>query len=86
MIHFPFGGLGLLGAARGGRLTLLWGGMLAWQAATRKRYLRTPKNPNWVTQAPVYIKDTLPKFNMEPENDGFQKESPFPGADFQVPC
>ena len=21
---------------------------------------------------------------MEPENDGFQKESPFPGADFQV--
>ena len=25
------------------------------------------------------------KFNMEPENDGFQKESPFPGADFQVP-
>ena len=29
---------------------------------------------------------TLPKFNMEPENDGFQKESPFPGVDFQVPC
>ena len=28
---------------------------------------------------------TPPKFNMEPENDGFQKESPFPGADFQVP-
>ena len=26
------------------------------------------------------------KFNMEPENDGFQKESPFPGANFQVPC
>ena len=26
------------------------------------------------------------KFNMEPENDGFQKESPFPGADLQVPC
>ena len=22
---------------------------------------------------------------MEPENDGFEKESPFPGADFQVP-
>ena len=21
---------------------------------------------------------------MEPENNGFQKESPFPGADFQV--
>ena len=29
--------------------------------------------------------DTSLKFNMEPENDGFQKESPFPGADFQVP-
>ena len=27
-----------------------------------------------------------PLFNMEPEEDGFQKESPFPGADFQVPC
>jgi len=26
------------------------------------------------------------KFNMEPENDGFQKESPFPGTSFQVPC
>ena len=25
----------------------------------------------------------LSKFNMEPD-DGFQKESPFPGADFQV--
>ena len=25
---------------------------------------------------------TSPKFNMEPENDGFQKESPFPGGDF----
>ena len=32
------------------------------------------------------IEHTPPKFNMEPENDGFQKESPFPGADFQVPC
>ena len=29
---------------------------------------------------------TLPKVNMEPENDGFQKEFPFPGVDFQVPC
>ena len=27
---------------------------------------------------------TPPKFNMEPENDGFQKESPFPVVDFQV--
>ena len=30
--------------------------------------------------------NTLLKFNMETENDGFQKESPFPEADFQVPC
>ena len=29
---------------------------------------------------------TPPKYNMEPENDGFQKESPFPGTSFQVPC
>ena len=29
---------------------------------------------------------TPPKLNMESENDGFQKESPFPGVDFQVPC
>ena len=29
---------------------------------------------------------TPPKFKMEPENDGFQKESPFPGTSFQVPC
>ena len=29
---------------------------------------------------------TPPKFNMEPENDGFQRESPFPGTSFQVPC
>ena len=29
---------------------------------------------------------TPPKFNMEPENDGFQKESPFPEGHFQVPC
>ena len=26
------------------------------------------------------------KTNMEPEKDGFQKESPFPGLHFQVPC
>ena len=29
---------------------------------------------------------TLPEFNMEPENGGFQKDSLLPGADFQVPC
>ena len=27
---------------------------------------------------------TLHKFNMEPKNDGFQKESPIPGCHFQV--
>ncbi len=32
------------------------------------------------------ISNTLPKFNMEPKNDGFQKESPIPGCQFQVPC
>ena len=32
------------------------------------------------------ILGTPPKFNMEPENDGFQREYPFPWADFQVPC
>ena len=36
-------------------------------------------------QTLYHLKDTPPKFNMEPENDGFQKESPFPGVDFQVP-
>ena len=30
--------------------------------------------------------DTPPKFNMEPENHGFQKDVPFPGTYFQVPC
>ena len=29
---------------------------------------------------------TLPNNTIEPENDGFQKDSPIPGADFQVPC
>ena len=29
---------------------------------------------------------TPPKFNLEPQNDGFQKESPFPGTSLQVPC
>ena len=29
---------------------------------------------------------TPPKFNMEPENHGFQKDFPFPGTSFQVPC
>ena len=29
---------------------------------------------------------TPPKFNMEPENNGFQKDFPFPGTCFQFPC
>ena len=35
---------------------------------------------------PMLLPITSPKFNMEAENDGFQKESPFPRAGFQVPC
>ena len=34
----------------------------------------------------VYTPLTPPKFNMEPENDGFQEELPFLGTSFQVPC
>ena len=34
----------------------------------------------------LFSTNTPPKLNMEPENDGFQKESPFPGTSFQVPC
>ena len=33
----------------------------------------------------VYLA-TPPKFNMEPEDHGFQKDFPFPGTYFQVPC
>ena len=29
---------------------------------------------------------TPPKFNMEPENNGFQTDFPFPGTYFRVPC
>ena len=32
------------------------------------------------------MRGTPAKFNMEPENDGFQNESPFPGTSFQVSC
>ena len=39
-----------------------------------------------VFENPVQSWDTPPKTNMEPEKDGFQKESPFPGVHFQVPC
>ena len=33
-----------------------------------------------------HLKVHPPKFNMEPENDGFQKESPFPWVHVQLPC
>ena len=37
----------------------------------------------WFNHQPV----PLPKTNMEPKNDGFQEESPFPGGfHFQVPA
>ena len=29
---------------------------------------------------------SLTMFNVDPENDGSQKESPFPGPDFPVKC
>ncbi len=45
---------------------------------------------NSLSQNQIWASKTNPptpqKFNMEPENDGFQKESPFPVVDFQVPC
>ena len=40
----------------------------------------------WKRQQKISKKYTLPKFNMEPKNDGVQKESPIPGYHFQVPC
>ena len=38
------------------------------------------------TMFPWILCDTPPKFNMEPENNGFQMDFPFPGTYFQVPC
>ena len=35
----------------------------------------------WCSQ----VISTPPKFNMEPENNGFQMDFPFPGTYFQVP-
>jgi len=49
------------------------------QDVPEKQYMQ---QENWK----MILGYTPPKFNMEPENDGFQKESPFPGVDFQVPC
>ena len=61
-----------------------------------KKYLKAPRSIYISKRLYIYIcKYTLnnqwpfldcsfthPKFNMEPENDGFQSESPFPMADF----
>ena len=33
-----------------------------------------------------YKINTPPKTNMEPKNDGFEKEYPLLGVHFQVPC
>ena len=44
------------------------------------------KNQEVTGYSHIHFYGTPPKFNMEPENDGFQKESPFPGTSFQVPC
>ena len=54
----------------------------------------TGGNPGWGMDSGIdgldlnwkVVSNTPQKFNMEPENDGFQKESPFPGTSFQVPC
>ena len=44
-------------------------------------------NTRWIASVVstevLVVSNTPPKFNMEPENDGFQKESPFPGTSFQ---
>ena len=46
---------------------------------------RTPKKVGFVVKA-LHTPPKLSKFHTESENDGFQKESPFLGVDFQVPC
>ena len=52
----------------------------SWPGIWRSSIYRT-----WVVCCSLNL-FTPPKFNMEPENDGFQKESPFPGTSFQVRC
>ena len=37
-------------------------------------------------KSPFFIGDTLPKFNMEPENGSLEKDIPFGNHHFQVPC
>ena len=46
-----------------------------------------PKNKDFKPikrRGPIWVRRTSPKFNMEPENNGFQKNFPFPGAYFQA--
>ena len=40
--------------------------------------------PSFPVRAVSFREGILPKFNMEPKSDGFQKESPTPGCHFQV--
>ena len=63
-----------------------------WQAKLVEKLLPFP-GPTWLSKVswegsvPVrQVVSTLPKFNMEPKNDGFQQESPIPGCHFQVLC
>ena len=46
-----------------------------------RRYDELAETPKVRPKSNLVI-NTPPKLNMEPENDGFQKESPFPGFDF----
>ena len=51
--------------------------VVCWTSSPRDLYDRSPKNWDF-----GFMEPTPRKLNMEPENDGFQKESPFPGFDF----
>ena len=59
---------------------------MPWQTALQTNLHTKPNPPNQPLRENKQKTHTPPKFNMEPENDGFQKESPFPGTSFQVPC
>ena len=48
-------------------------------------FLVDPIPPKEKQQAP-FEKLTPPKINIEPENDGLEDVSPFPGVYSQVPC
>ena len=45
-----------------------------------------PQKPTNQTHLGYITAYTLPKFNMEPQKAGFQKDSPIQGCHFQVPC